>query len=145
MLNVDINVKLKGKLIMRIGAISKETGVSTRSLRYYEEQGLIASVRRANGYRDYDQSTVHTVQFIQDLFAAGLSSTQIRDIILYTSGRLPEGECGHLLNEVRQARDRLAAQEETFRARRELLDKYLGGQIVPRGMPKSQGVSRSTC
>lgn len=130
---------------MRIGAISQATGVSTRSLRYYEEQGLIESVRRTNGYRDYDGGTVETVQFVQDLFAAGLSSAQIRDIILYTSGRLPEAECGDLLVQVKEARDKLAAQEESCRARRELLDKYLSGQIVPRGMPKSGGVSRSTC
>jgi DNA-binding transcriptional MerR regulator len=130
---------------MRIGAISEATGVSTRSLRYYEEQGLIQSVRRMNGYRDYNKNTVETVQFIQDLFAAGLSSTQIRDIILYISGRQSDGDCSHLLAQVRQARDRLAAQEESCRARRELLEKYLSGQMVPRGMPNAGGISRSLC
>lgn len=38
---------------MLIGELSRRTGVSARSLRYYEAQGLLSAGRGANGYRDY--------------------------------------------------------------------------------------------
>ena len=40
---------------MRIGELAKRTGVATRMLRYYEEQGLISTRRLDNGYRGYDE------------------------------------------------------------------------------------------
>jgi DNA-binding transcriptional MerR regulator len=39
---------------VRIGELAGVTGVSTRSLRYYEEQCLLPVRRRTNGYREYD-------------------------------------------------------------------------------------------
>ncbi|GAA5178872.1 hypothetical protein GCM10023322_07070 [Rugosimonospora acidiphila] len=57
---------------MRIGTLARETGVSERLLRYYEEQGLLRPVRLANGYREYDESDVTTVSHIRALLAAGL-------------------------------------------------------------------------
>lgn len=38
---------------MKIGELSARTGVSIRSLRYYEQQGLLAPARHENGYREY--------------------------------------------------------------------------------------------
>ncbi|MEK8174532.1 MerR family transcriptional regulator [Streptomyces sp. M19] len=66
---------------MRIGELSRATGASTRSLRYYEDQGLLSSVRRSNGYREYGEEAVRQVAFIQDLYRAGLPSQIIRDIL----------------------------------------------------------------
>ncbi len=43
---------------MRIGELSKKTGVSERSLRHYEEKGLLPSKRLVNGYRDFDESAI---------------------------------------------------------------------------------------
>jgi len=43
---------------MRIGEAARITGVSARSLRFYEQQGLIVPGRCANGYRDYCRSTL---------------------------------------------------------------------------------------
>ena len=44
---------------MRIGELSKATGASTRALRYYEQQGLLSSNRRSNGYREFTASAVN--------------------------------------------------------------------------------------
>lgn len=41
---------------MRIKQLSERTGVSSRLLRYYEEQGLLRPRREENGYRDYEES-----------------------------------------------------------------------------------------
>jgi hypothetical protein len=54
---------------MRIGELADSTGVSTRSLRYFEEQGLIRSSRTAGGWREFDQSMVERVVMIQHLLA----------------------------------------------------------------------------
>lgn len=66
---------------MRIGELSVATGASARSLRYYEEQGLLASARSTGGQRHYPQSAVERVTLIQSLLAAGLNSATILDVL----------------------------------------------------------------
>ncbi|MFV2110784.1 MerR family transcriptional regulator [Micromonospora sp. LOL_025] len=66
---------------MRIGDLATATGASARSLRYYEEQRLLASERSAGGQRHYPESAVERVTLIQSLLAAGLSSSTIRDVL----------------------------------------------------------------
>ncbi|MET9272311.1 MerR family transcriptional regulator [Kribbella sp. NPDC003557] len=66
---------------MRIGELAQASGVSTRSLRYYEEQGLIRSSRTPGGWRDFDGSMVERVVMIQHLYAAGLSSAIIGELL----------------------------------------------------------------
>ena len=59
---------------LRIGEIAERAGVSTRALRYYEEQGLLHPQRTHGGQRVFPASTVARVQLIQQLYGAGLSS-----------------------------------------------------------------------
>ena len=66
---------------MRIGDIAEQAGVSTRALRYYEEQGLLPARRTASGQRVYEQAAVERVQLIQQLFAAGLGSRVIAELL----------------------------------------------------------------
>ncbi|GMA85681.1 MerR family transcriptional regulator [Angustibacter aerolatus] len=66
---------------MRIGQVAEQAGVSVRALRYYEEQGLLAAERTAGGQRDYPPSAVDRVRFIQNLYAAGLSSRAVLRIL----------------------------------------------------------------
>lgn len=66
---------------MRIGEVAHATGVSIRSLRYYESTGLITSSRGANGWRDFSFDTVDRVITIQHLFAAGLCSRRITELL----------------------------------------------------------------
>lgn len=66
---------------MRIGELAERTGVSVRSLRYYETKGLLASRRTGGGHREYGEHAVDRVIRIQELFAAGLSSDRIRDLL----------------------------------------------------------------
>ncbi|TLS52238.1 MerR family transcriptional regulator [Paenibacillus antri] len=62
---------------MKIGDLSKKTGVSLRSLRYYEEQGLLQPERGENGYREYSPFAVDQVRTIQLYLQLGLSTEQI--------------------------------------------------------------------
>lgn len=66
---------------MRIGELSKRTGVPSRMLRYYEEQGLISPTRLDNGYRDYDDYLVDRVGKIRGLVDSGIPSRIIGDIL----------------------------------------------------------------
>ncbi|MGV9886954.1 MerR family transcriptional regulator [Streptomyces sp. NPDC003395] len=66
---------------MRIGELARRTGVSERSLRYYETQGLLTAERTPGGHRDYPQGAVDRVIRIQELYAAGLHSDKIRQLL----------------------------------------------------------------
>lgn len=66
---------------MRIGELSARTGVSQRSLRYYEQQGLLITTRSPHGQRHYGEGHVTRVGLIQAFMAAGLSTRTIAEIV----------------------------------------------------------------
>jgi DNA-binding transcriptional MerR regulator len=66
---------------MRIGELSSRTGASRRSLRYYEERGLLVSTRSDSGQRHYNEQQARHVGIIQLLFAAGLSSRVVAEML----------------------------------------------------------------
>jgi DNA-binding transcriptional MerR regulator len=66
---------------MRIGELAERAGVSTRALRYYEEQGLISARRAGNGYREYDESDLRLVVEIRSLLDAGFSLEDSRPFV----------------------------------------------------------------
>ena len=66
---------------MRIGEVARRSGVSVRALRYYEQQGLLSSARTSGGQRDYGDDAVGRVRFFQQLYAAGLSSRRIAELL----------------------------------------------------------------
>ncbi|MGW3963981.1 MerR family transcriptional regulator [Amycolatopsis sp. NPDC005003] len=124
-LNLDVGVKVKVNWGMRIGELSKATGVSSRALRYYEQQGLLRSERRPNGYREYAPESIEVVAFVQDMFHAGLSSDVIREIVPCARDARPRDDCAELVARVRQVRDELVRQEHQIAERRRRLDTYL--------------------
>jgi DNA-binding transcriptional MerR regulator len=66
---------------MRIGELAGKAKVSTRALRYYEEQGLLCPQRTASGQRVYPESAVDRVRLIQELYTAGLGSRLIATLL----------------------------------------------------------------
>lgn len=66
---------------MRIGEVAERTRVSVRALRYYEQQGLLESTRTSGGQRRYTDEALGRVELIQQLYAAGLSSTTISELL----------------------------------------------------------------
>jgi DNA-binding transcriptional MerR regulator len=66
---------------VRIGELARRSGVSVRALRYYEEQGLLTSDRTPGGQREYGEAAVSRVRFFQQLYAAGLSSRRIAELL----------------------------------------------------------------
>ncbi|MFB4317774.1 MerR family transcriptional regulator [Actinomadura sp. 21ATH] len=66
---------------MKIGRLSRETGVAVRLLRYYESQGLLASERTEGGHRVYAPDAPATVARIRRLLSAGFPTRTIRDLM----------------------------------------------------------------
>lgn len=102
--------------------------MSARSLRFYEDEGLIVPGRRGNGYRDYCRGTVDRVLVIRSLLESGLPVRLIKEV-LPDPGAGPDDRadplCGEFLAEVRGYRDRLAARIAALDARRAALDAFL--------------------
>lgn len=86
---------------MLIGEASERCGVPTKTLRYYEEIGLLDRPERSpSGYRHYDDEVLERVAFIRSSQALGFSLGEIRSIIaLRDQGEAP---CGHVLELVQR-------------------------------------------
>jgi DNA-binding transcriptional MerR regulator len=66
---------------MLIGELAEKAGTSTRTLRYYEQHGLVQPQRNANGYRQYDDAELRVVHEIRALLAAGFGLDDIRPFV----------------------------------------------------------------
>ncbi|MCS5498851.1 MerR family transcriptional regulator [Cnuibacter physcomitrellae] len=113
---------------MRIGEVAERAGVSTRALRYYEEQGLLASERTPSGQRTYPESAVEKVQLIQQLFAAGLSSRTIVQLMPCIEVGVGSSEAFELLA---AERDRITAAMADLAAARDALDRVIDMAVHP--------------
>lgn len=69
--------------LLRINEVAADTGLTTRTIRYYEEMGLLEPAARSEGdYRLYDESDLERLQFIRGLRDdAGFSLAQIRQLL----------------------------------------------------------------
>ena len=63
--------------MMRIGELAQASAVSRDTLRFYEQRGLIAAQRSANGYRDYPPDMVQLVQYIKTAQRLGFTLAEI--------------------------------------------------------------------
>jgi DNA-binding transcriptional MerR regulator len=66
---------------MRIGELARVTGVSLRSLRYYEAKGLLVPDREENGYRVYNATAIERVKTIQFYLRLGFSTDEIEGFL----------------------------------------------------------------
>ncbi|MFG2459741.1 MerR family transcriptional regulator [Streptomyces sp. NPDC048523] len=106
---------------MRIGELSARAGVSVRALRYYEEQGLLTSARSASGQRHYTEAAVERVVFLQRMYAAGLSSRTITELLPCVES--PSAETSDAaLERMAEERDRLSEHIEDLIHTRNALD-----------------------
>lgn len=87
---------------MNIGDVSKLAGVPAKTIRYYEDIGLIQPLRSGNGYRAFRESDAHKLAFLGRARALGFSIADCRNLLqLYeddsrTSAEVKEIAQGHL-------------------------------------------------
>ncbi|MEU1473652.1 MerR family transcriptional regulator [Streptomyces sp. NPDC005760] len=109
---------------MRIGELAARAGVSVRALRYYEEQGLLASTRSASGQRHYTEYAVERVLFLQRMYAAGLSSRTITELLPCVES--PSEETSDAaLERMAEERDRLSEHIKDLIRTRDALDTLM--------------------
>ncbi len=127
---------------MRIGELAERTGVSVRSLRYYEEQGLLDSERSSGGHRHYTEHEIDRVEYLQRLYAAGLSSQTILSVLpcLESPREAPsDAAFARLVEE----RDKLVTHMAGLRKTLESLDELISANRERRASsnPGAQGAS----
>ncbi len=66
---------------MNIGEAAERAGLPVKTLRYYEEIGLVAPARQPNGYRDYGEADVHKLRFLQRARGLGFSIEDCRALL----------------------------------------------------------------
>lgn len=120
-----------------IQEVCRETGLSARTLRYYEELGLLPGVRRrAGGRRVYGADELDRLRFIQRLKALGLTLGEVRELnAVHAIGGSTRGMLAHLdallarrlaevdqrMAELRRLRDEIARYRDHVTRRRDLL------------------------
>ena len=110
---------------MRIRELAVQAGTTTRTLRYYEAQGLLPVDRSANGYRAYDEHHVRLVREIRSLQAIGFSLEEVRPFVeCLLAGHDSGDDCiasvdvyrrklaflDEHISQLQEARDRLASR-----------------------------------
>jgi len=115
---------------MQIGELAKLTNTSSKTIRFYEDSGLLPPpARSTSGYRDYGPEIVDRLSFIHRGQAAGLTLQKVRQILaIHDRGEAP---CGHVrqvlntrLDQVRAQIAELVALESHLQT---LLDRASGG------------------
>jgi Cu(I)-responsive transcriptional regulator len=66
---------------MNVKDAAKATGLASKTLRYYEEVGLVAPARAQNGYRVYRQSDLHKLAFVGRARSLGFSLDDCRALL----------------------------------------------------------------
>ena len=108
--------------LIRIGQVAHGAGVSVRAVRYYEQQGLLRAERSPSGQRLYSSDAVARVRFFQQMYAAGLSSRNIAEL-------LPCIDSGHTDVDqramLRAERDRIQARVDDLQTALDRLDEVI--------------------
>lgn len=95
---------------MNVGAAARRSGLPAKTIRYYEDIGLISPARAGNGYRDYTSEDVHRLAFLRRARGLGFSIEDCRQLMaLYRD----KSRASHDVREL--AKKHVAAIEEKVR------------------------------
>ena len=72
---------------MNIGDVAERSGLPAKTIRYYEDIGLIRPARGENGYRDFGQPDLHKLAFLGRARSLGFTIEECRDLIALYADR----------------------------------------------------------
>ena len=113
---------------MNIGEAAARSGLPAKTIRYYEDIGLVAPLRRGNGFRDYGAREVHDLKFIARARALGFSVEECRRLLALwrdrdrPSASVRETAARHI-EDIRARIEQLRAMERTLA---DLVDRCAG-------------------
>ena len=104
---------------MRISDLARHTGLTSRMLRYYEQQGLLHPQRSGNGYREYTKSDIDRAKMIRDLVNSSVPTRVIATVLEQHDSRNGHwtSTCDHIFA------DKLASDIEDLDSRIECLTR----------------------
>ena len=100
---------------MKIGDLSRATGVDVGTIRFYERSGILAAPRReANGYRSYGPEHLEGLSFVRHCRALDRPLADIQRLLDFTLR--PEADCGDINELVDRQIERVRARLDSLRA-----------------------------
>jgi len=111
--------------LLKIGEVAHASGLSVKTIRYYEDIGLLSPTveRSETGYRLFNHQVLTRLAFIKQAQALGLSLTEISDILqVHDQGQLP---CGEIKQHLQEKVSVLSQQIEALESLRTKLQKLL--------------------
>ncbi|GGE48717.1 MULTISPECIES: Cu(I)-responsive transcriptional regulator [Alphaproteobacteria] len=102
---------------MNIGDVADLSGLPAKTIRYYEDIGLVEPLRSANGYRSFRQSDVHKLAFLGRARALGFTIEDCRSLLkLYADTDRASAEVKQIAEEHLDRIDRKIAELTEMRA-----------------------------
>jgi DNA-binding transcriptional MerR regulator len=127
---------------LKIGDVSSESNLTVKTIRYYEEIGLLTpTVRRSDsGYRLFAPNVLNRLAFIKRAQSLGLSLSEIGQILLvHDQGQLP---CGEVKQHLEAKVESINAQIEALETLRSELQGILSGWQEP---PTANRLASTIC
>jgi DNA-binding transcriptional MerR regulator len=103
--------------VIKVGEIARRVGLSARTIKYYEERGLLCPTRSENRYRLYSEADVERLERIRELRGFGLSVATIEEVLRHPTQRNDDGVPRMPLAAVEQIYESLCEQRCTLIAR----------------------------
>ncbi|TVX93765.1 MerR family transcriptional regulator [Paenibacillus agilis] len=111
---------------MRISELSQLTKVSARSIRHYEEKGLIQAERTENDYRKFHESAIERVKAIQLYLKLGLTADEIGSLFRSEIASPDDYEyCEEMLNIYEQKLNSVDDQMKSLLDLKEMLERQI--------------------
>ncbi|MBO9550100.1 MerR family transcriptional regulator [Pseudomonas sp.] len=126
---------------MKIGELARRTGLSASRIRFYEASGLIEARRLGNGYRDYPEQVVRSLEIITCGQQAGFSLEEMRKL----TSAAGDGAARHdllLASLKRKVAEIEAMQLRLAQNRAQLLAVIAGMESKPQGMDCDENAQR---
>ncbi|AVX05392.1 Cu(I)-responsive transcriptional regulator [Maritalea myrionectae] len=117
---------------MNIGNAAEATSLPTKTIRYYEDIGLIKPDRAENGYRDYSDDDVHRLRFLQRSRSLGFTIEECRTLLsLYDDEGRASADVKRIAREKIQKVDEKIAELQSLRSTLKVLVKNCHGDQRP--------------
>lgn len=101
---------------MNIGEVANRSGLPAKTIRYYEEIGLITPLRSGNGYRAFQDSDLHRLAFLGRARALGFTIEDCRTLLaLYADDQRESAQVKALAEEHLHTIDDKIAQLQSMR------------------------------